>query len=105
MIDAFDHSIRTVRIASFGGDVDRALRIERHIRDQNIDLIGSEYCMSSCANYFIPAARSVIVEENTIACVHGTANSSAHIVRISRSFGLNAVQLFWSAAPIEAFLL
>ncbi|MFV0575435.1 MAG: hypothetical protein ACK5NC_08510 [Vibrio sp.] len=68
-----EHNITTINIDSPGGSVDVAMDFAEWMRDNKIKLVIENECFSSCANYFIPAAASVLVKSGTIVGWHGGA--------------------------------
>jgi len=64
--------INTIRVSTFGGDVEDGHAIARLIAKQPRTLIVEDYCMSSCGNYFVPAAETVVIKPNAMVGLHGT---------------------------------
>jgi len=63
--------IRVLEINSFGGDAIAAMRIAQILKTSRLSLRIAGFCMSGCANYLLPAARSVILVNATIG-FHGS---------------------------------
>lgn len=72
-LEAWNQNPRSLVIQSEGGDVRAALRIAKEIRQKPVSLRIRGYCNSSCANYLLPAARTVYVEVNSQIVYHGDA--------------------------------
>ncbi|MEL0628869.1 hypothetical protein [Psychromonas aquatilis] len=77
-IDAIFNQIENKEIGSFtvnslGGNVHAAMDLADWIKENNISLIVEGNCFSSCANYFIPGASSVLIKSRSIAGLHGGA--------------------------------
>lgn len=58
-------------ITSDGGEVMAALRLARAIRARGLLLVVKGHCISSCANFLFPAARSKAVAANSLLVFHG----------------------------------
>ncbi|WHA43990.1 hypothetical protein [Agrobacterium larrymoorei] len=67
--EALDVSVR-----STGGPVEVWLEIGEHLFGRLYDLHIDEACFSSCANYLVPFARTVIAEKNALVAWHGGPN-------------------------------
>lgn len=59
-------------VNSGGGSVYDAMKIGYLIKENEVRIVVSEYCASSCANYLIPAAKSIAVLPNSIILMHGS---------------------------------
>ena len=57
---------------SRGGDVKIAMEIGKIIHSQDVPLVVSGYCLSSCANYIIPASGRILILKNSYIGFHGT---------------------------------
>ena len=62
--------------SSTGGSVLAAIKLGRLIYNQNLPILVSGVCLSSCANYLIPASREVKILKNTYVGFHGTPSRS-----------------------------
>jgi hypothetical protein len=71
-----DARISRVQVSTFGGDVESALVIADYLHDHKIDLEVEEVCVSSCANYWFPAANRKIVPVGAYVGFHGDVTSS-----------------------------
>ncbi len=58
-------------IASDGGEVTAAIRLARAIRARGLLLVVDDRCISSCANFLFPAARTKAVAERALLIFHG----------------------------------
>ena len=67
-----DAGVRTIRINSGGGNVERALDAAEVIADWRAHIIVDEACNSSCANYFLPVARRVTLSPRAMVLLHGS---------------------------------
>ncbi|SEL40411.1 hypothetical protein SAMN05216359_108190 [Roseateles sp. YR242] len=63
--------ITSLEINSFGGDARAAYEIANIIRTLQLDLEIGEFCMSACANYLIPNARTISTNDSVIG-FHGS---------------------------------
>lgn len=59
-------------VNSGGGSAHDAMKIGYSMKENGVRIVVSEYCASSCANYLIPAAKSVAVLPNSIILMHGS---------------------------------
>ena len=64
---------RKLLIESEGGSVPAALGIARIIQENRIQVHVRGYCLSSCANYLLPAASFASVEKGSRIMFHGDA--------------------------------
>ena len=71
-----DTRISLIQVSTFGGDVESALVIADYLHDHKIDLKVEEVCVSSCANYWFPAANHKIVPVGAYVGFHGDVTSS-----------------------------
>jgi hypothetical protein len=71
-----DARITQVRVSTFGGDVESALVIAEFLFDHKIDLEVEGVCVSSCANYWFPAANRKIVPVGSYVGFHGDVTTS-----------------------------
>ena len=55
-----------------GGGVLSAIKLGRIIYNQNLPILVSGFCLSSCANYLIPASPDIRILENSYVGFHGT---------------------------------
>ena len=65
-------SARRVILNSQGGDVASALSIAELLQPLQADMIVRRNCHSSCANYFLPVARRIVVEPGASVILHGS---------------------------------
>jgi hypothetical protein len=71
---AFDNGgIQFLQVNSPGGRVSTAMDLAELMMEEDLTLIVSERCFSSCANYFIPAATNVIIKKGAVVGWHGGA--------------------------------
>jgi len=64
--------IKIVIVTSKGGEVFAGRAIGYKIGEQPRHLIIDEFCMSSCGNYFVPAAAQVTLLPRSVIGLHGT---------------------------------
>tara|TARA_R110002049_G_scaffold54235_4_gene151099 strand:+ start:1797 stop:2645 length:849 start_codon:yes stop_codon:yes gene_type:complete len=64
--------IETVIVTSPGGETFAGRRIGNRIGDQPRTLVVRDRCLSSCANYFVPAAHRLVLEPGAVIGLHGT---------------------------------
>jgi hypothetical protein len=62
---------RTLVITSSGGNVDFAVLAGVVTNDMDLDVQVVGWCASSCANYILPAARRILVDQHSVVFVHG----------------------------------
>lgn len=60
-----------LRITSNGGDAALAIQAAGMVTARDYALIVRGFCFSACANYLVPAARSIEVEPYSIVGLHG----------------------------------
>lgn len=64
--------IKTVIVTSKGGEVFAGRAIGYKIGEQPRHLIVDKMCLSSCGNYFVPAATKVTLRRGSVIGLHGT---------------------------------
>jgi len=64
--------IDRIELKSIGGSVRHALQIGDLIAPLKAHMHVKDYCNSSCANYFLPVARSVTIEPKAELLLHGS---------------------------------
>jgi hypothetical protein len=62
---------RTLVITSSGGNVDFAVLAGMVTNDMDLGVRVVGWCASSCANYVLPAARRILVDQHSVVFVHG----------------------------------
>ena len=62
---------KDIIIQSTGGDALAAIRMAKAIYKNNSSLVIRGVCYSACANYLMPAAKNVVVEDGAIIGYHG----------------------------------
>jgi hypothetical protein len=67
---------RTVFIRSQGGDVEPGMRFGDWIRENEIDVVVVDYCISSCANYVFVSAVHKTILPGAIVAWHGNMRQS-----------------------------
>lgn len=75
--------IKNLKITSTGGDMAVGIEFGYFIKDHNLDVEVSELCFSSCANYVLPAAKSVVINTNSLIGWHGGAKQSDELWELS----------------------
>lgn len=63
MVNDSDQKVTTLRITSSGGDIGVGIEFGHFIKNNDMDVIVSQLCFSACANYILPAAKSVVIEK------------------------------------------
>lgn len=58
-------------LSSTGGNVDIALEIGDIIASWDATIEVRDYCNSSCANYFVPVARELVLHQQSVLAIHG----------------------------------
>jgi hypothetical protein len=66
--------VRELRINSRGGEVWPTLQVALALKGKLDALIVDGLCASSCANYLMPIAKTLIVEPNSLILLHGSLN-------------------------------
>lgn len=71
-VNMLSQNISDVILDSPGGDVVYGRQIGYKIGERDRTIHVENYCGSSCANYFIPAASKLVLSENAVIMLHGT---------------------------------
>jgi hypothetical protein len=66
-----DPGLATMVVTSDGGEVTAAVRLARALRARGLMLVVHRRCISSCANFLFPAARTKAVAPNGLVIFHG----------------------------------
>jgi hypothetical protein len=66
-----DRSLTAMVVTSDGGEVMAALRLARALRMRGLLLVVKSHCISSCANFLFPAARTKAVAPESLLIFHG----------------------------------
>ncbi|MGU9978750.1 hypothetical protein ACJ4V0_01785 [Phreatobacter sp. HK31-P] len=66
-----DRSLSAMVVTSDGGEVTAAVRLARAVRARGLLLVVKSHCISSCANFLFPAARTKVVAPNGLVVFHG----------------------------------
>ena len=64
--------IERLGINSQGGDVDAALDLANWVKEHNLDVQVSAFCMSSCANYIFTAGKNKYINSDALIIWHGS---------------------------------
>ncbi|WP_143169479.1 hypothetical protein [Vibrio quintilis] len=72
-VENYPGQIHKMTVNSTGGEVQSGILLGRWIFDNHIDLTIERFCMSSCANYLLTAAKSVHINKDAIVLWHGGA--------------------------------
>jgi hypothetical protein len=65
--------ISKLEIKSGGGDIDAGMEFGLWVHQQNLAVVIDDLCFSACANYIVPAARSVHLKSGAFVAWHGGA--------------------------------
>ena len=63
---------RTLIVKSPGGDAQYGYRAARIIYEEGHKLIITEYCSSACAEFLLPAAKSLVFDKSPLIGFHGS---------------------------------
>ncbi|WP_146144694.1 hypothetical protein [Phreatobacter cathodiphilus] len=66
-----DRSLTAMVVTSDGGEVTASLRLARALRLRSLLLVVKSHCISSCANFLFPAARTKAVAPESLLIFHG----------------------------------
>ncbi len=70
----------TVFLDSTGGDAESALDMADYIAAHKLNVVVSQYCLSSCANYLFVAGKRKIVLPDSFLGFHGGPHVGSHVV-------------------------
>lgn len=71
--------IEKLRITSPGGDVPSGIELGYFVKENNLDVEVDMLCFSACANYVIPAAKTVSIKNGSLIGWHGGPRQSDEI--------------------------
>lgn len=66
----------TIVVTSEGGEASASIDAGFWMAEKELHLIVQEYCFSGCANYLLPAARSITMDKNVVLYWHGSMGSA-----------------------------
>jgi hypothetical protein len=72
------HEVLDLVVRSTGGPVDVWLDLAENLVDRLQTLFVDEACISSCANYLLPVAKTVVATGNSLIVWHGGPNNETH---------------------------
>ncbi|MCL2912470.1 hypothetical protein L2725_01505 [Shewanella corallii] len=72
-------AISELVITSGGGDAMAAIEMGTLVFDHGLSVIVRNICASSCANYIVPAGKSVVVEKDSLMGWHGGAYQDLYV--------------------------
>lgn len=87
-----DARVTRLVITSGGGQVDAALDLAEAVHARGLDVEVPQACMSSCANYVLPAGRRKLLGRPGVVAWHG---NMAHVLHLQRTG-----QAQWSEAEM-----
>lgn len=96
-------NIAQLTVNSFGGQAEAAMEIAGALAQRRLRLVVSGFCMSACANYLLPAATSVSLDDAVIG-LHGspsTCDDQLSILGGLRAWGLSNYREFRRIAEID----
>ena len=73
-------NVSKVVITSTGGDTLAAIAAARIIKARGYELVVQKYCLSACAQWLMPAAKTVKLEDMPIVGMHHTATALERIL-------------------------
>jgi hypothetical protein len=65
--------IRTLVIHSAGGEITVGMDFGDWVYERRVDVVVEEVCLSSCANYVFPAAKTKVIARGAVVAWHGSA--------------------------------
>ena len=71
---AWRPTTRILILDSPGGDVATALDMAERFEGQGLEMRVDGECNSSCANYFLPLARRIVIEPGSVVMLHGSVD-------------------------------
>lgn len=71
---AWNPTTQVLVLNSPGGDVATALDIAARFEGRGLEMRVEGECNSSCANYFLPLARRIVVEPGAVVMLHGSVD-------------------------------
>lgn len=76
MVRQSDKTIKKLKITSTGGEMAVGIEFGYFVKENQLDVEISEVCFSACANYILPAAKSVVINTNSLIGWHGGAKQT-----------------------------
>lgn len=66
-------ALRTLVVNSAGGEITVGMDFGDWVYERRLDVLVDEMCLSSCANYIFPAARTKVIPRGAVVAWHGSA--------------------------------
>lgn len=73
LINKHAGSITTLQVTSGGGNVLGGLEIGNAVHQHQLNVVVHKYCLSSCSNYIVTAAKQVFVQNSALIGWHGSS--------------------------------
>lgn len=99
---AWRPTTRVLVLDSPGGDVATALDMAARFEGQGLEMRVDGECNSSCANYFLPLARRVVVEPGSVVMLHGSVDPALRARMTEDRAGFLRDRIAAGATPEEA---
>ena len=93
--------IQTLVVDSAGGEIVTSMDFGDWVADRKVDVVVERLCLSSCANYIFPAARTKLIQRGAVVAWHGSARQRDLMVELNQIIDERVDKLRLSAAEKE----
>ena len=93
--------IQTLVVDSAGGEILTSMDFGDWVANRKVDVVVERLCLSSCANYIFPAARTKLIEPGAVVAWHGSARQRDLLVELNQTIDERVDKLRLSAAEKE----
>jgi hypothetical protein len=93
--------IQTLVIDSAGGEIVTSMDFGDWVANRKVDVVVERLCLSSCANYIFPAARTKLIQPGAVVAWHGSARQRDLMVELSQTIDERVEKLGLSADAKE----
>ncbi len=76
-------NIKTFVVDSAGGEIVTSMDFGDWVADRKVEVIVERLCLSSCANYIFPAARTKLIQPGAVVAWHGSARQRDLMVELN----------------------
>lgn len=93
--------IQTLVVDSAGGEIVTSMDFGDWVANRKVDVVVERLCLSSCANYIFPAARTKVIQPGAVVAWHGSARQRDLTVELNQIIDERVDKLGLSAAEKE----
>lgn len=93
--------IQTLMVDSAGGEIVTSMDFGDWVANRKVDVVVERLCLSSCANYIFPAARTKLIQPGAVVAWHGSARQRDLLAELNQIIDERVDSLKLSAGEKE----